>query len=399
MRENYSNSTWFPLFCFFAIFLGRLPAFGDEVWSHPGLGATPNISVLLNGDKAQLILIGSPFQGGILALDPATGSVRWKAKMADRISRPGRMLSDVALFSTHTGTLLALETADGDEMWRQVSETPEDYSASSPMVIEGSIYTMSEKGVLARYASNGERLRSEVVDTEWEGRRAEFVPMWRDATGLTFLDQAGRIRSFDLITLEPTEEKRVVTAVGPGMGQLGSEIEGGVYSAQLGWVWTTELSGLLRSSIADTGKTRWTAYVGAPEELYSSDGRSLAIPILSLPPEQKLLVVTRNRVTVFSAEDGRQVGVHALPSSAVAPPLFDLNRRVWWILTEEHLVSLSWDGRMQTVSLPVVERPYSAALAGNLLVVGTAGGRIYAMPIPQPATGQSAAGDAGWRNW
>lgn len=398
MREKYSNSTWFPLFCFFLIFGARGEAVAQEVWSHPGLGASPNISVLVNGDKAQLILVGSPFQGGVLALDPGDGSVRWRSKMADRISRPGRMLSDVALFSTHTGTLVALETADGDEMWRQAAREPEDFAAASPMVIEGSVYTLSEKGVLSRYASNGERLQTETIDTDWEGRRAEFVPMWRDATGLTFLDQAGRIRSFDLQSLAPIDEKRMVTAVGPGMGQLGSEVQGGVYSAQLGWVWTTELSGLLRSSVADTGKTRWTAYVGSPEELYSSDGRSLAIPILSLPPEQKLLVVTRERASVFSADDGRQVGLHSLPSPAVAPPLFDLNRQTWWILTEDHLVSLSWNGQMRSVSLPLVEKPFTAALAGNLLVVGTVQGRIYAMPIPQPATGGMAE-DSLWRSW
>lgn len=318
--------------------------------------------------------------------------------MADRISRPGRMLSDVALFSTHTGTLLALETADGDEMWRQVAPQPDDFAAASPMVIEGSIYTLSEKGVLSRFASNGERLGTETVSTDWEGRRAEFVPMWRDATGLTFLDQAGRIRSFDLTSLAPIDEKRVVTAVGPGMGQLASEILGGVYSAQLGWVWTTELSGLLRSSVADSGKTRWTAHVGSPSELYSSDGRPLTIPILSLPPEQKLLVLTRTRAAIFFADDGREIASYRLPSPAVAPPLFDLARQTWWILSEEHLVSLSWSGQLRTVPLPLVEKPYSAALAGNLLVVGTTGGRIYAMPIPQLANG-SVAEEAGWRSW
>ena len=358
-----------------------------------------------------MILIGSPFRGGILALDPSDGSVRWNARLTERMSRPGRMLSDVALFLAHTGTLIALETGDGEEMWRQVAEQPQDFAAASPMVIDGNIYTLTRRGVLSRYAANGERLLSKTIETDWEGRHAEFVPMWRDATGLTFLDQAGRIRSFDLLTLEPLGEKRVTTAVGPGMGQLGSEIQGGVYSAALGLVWTTELAGLLRSSQVDDGKTRWTAFVGSPDELYSDDGRVLSVPILSLPPEQKLLVVTRNRAAIYAAEDGKVLHQHQLPSPAVAPPIFDLDRQTWWILTEDYLVALRWDGQIRSVLLPLdrsgnavaYERPFAAALAGNILVIATSGGRIYAMPVPEPSSPASAAGgsaeDFGWRSW
>jgi hypothetical protein len=363
------------------------PAIGQEtVWSHPGLGQTPNLSVLLDGGKATLILVGSPFQGGVLALDPRDGSVRWISKLTERISRPGRMLSDAALFSTHTGTLVALETADGDEMWRQPAEKDHDFAAVSPMVIEGSIYTLSEQGQLCRYAVTGQRLVSRTVETAWQGQQAEFVPMWRDATGLTFLDQAGRIRSFDLSTLATLAEKRVTTAVGPGMGQLGSEVQGGVYSAALGWIWTTELSGLLRSTQVESGATRWTARVGSPESFYSRDGRALAVPILSPAPDQKVLVLTRTRASVLSADSGQVLRVHDLPSPAVAPPIFDLDRQTWWVLAEDHLVALRWDGQVRAVKLPLVERPYTAALAGNILVVGTEQGRIYAMPVPEATT-------------
>ena len=413
--EKYSNSTWIALFCFFLIWGGSPSEAQEAVWTHPGNGESPNLSVLLDGRQARLVLIGSPFQGGILALDPTDGSFRWRTELAERLSRPGRMLSDVALFSTHTGTLLALETADGDELWRQATQDPTDFAAVSPMVVEGSIYTLSEKGVLSRYAANGERLSSETIDTRWDGRRAQFVPMWRDAAGLTFLDQAGRIRSFDLTSLAPIEEKQVVTAVGPGMDQLGSEVQGGVYSASLGWIWTTELSGLLRCSRVDTGQTRWTAHLGEPADMYSPEGRDLSIPILSVAPEgiasvQKLLVLTRNRAAIFSPEDGRVLQVEQLPSPAVAPPLFDLRRQTWWVLTESSLVAVRWDGQMRAVALPPVgsaagDRPYTAALAGELLVVGTSGGRIYAMPIPEPvpATPASATGapseDYVWRTW
>lgn len=390
--EKYSNSTWFPLFCSLLICLGN-PAFAEEVlWSHSGLGANPNLSVLLDGSKPTLVLVGSPFQGGVLALDPSDGHVRWKTVLTERLSRPARMLADVALFSTHTGTLLAIDTSDGDELWRQASANPQDYTAVSPMVVEGSVYTLSEDGVLEQFSTLGERIATRRIDMAWEGRRAEFVPMWRDATGLTFLDQAGRLRSFDLSTLAMIEERRVTTAVGPGGGQLGSEILGGIYSAAQGLLWTTELSGLLRLSEVESGATRWTVPFATADDMYSEDGRALSIPILSLPPERKCLVLTKRQALVFSVEDGRLAHRYDLPSQAVAPALFDLNRRTWWVLTSDSLVAIGWGGEIRSYPLPLLEEPYSAALAGPLLIVGAADGRIYAITLPDP-TSEEAAGE------
>ena len=124
--------------------------------------------------------------------------------------------------------------------------------------------------------------------------------------------------------------------------------------------------------------------MGTPEELYSRDGRVLSVPILSLPPEQKALVVSRERAAVFAADSGRVIEIHQLPSPAVAPPLFDLDRQTWWVLTEDYLVALRWDGQMRSTRLPLMERPYAAALAGPVLIVGTSPGRVYAMPVPDP---------------
>lgn len=380
--EKYSNSTWFPLFCFFLICLNRVAVAQSEVWAHPGNGQNPNISVLMEGGKARLVLVGSPFQSGVLALDPANGKELWRARILEPISRPGRTLSDLAVFLTHTGTLIALDISDGQEIWRQRASEPLDFAAASPLVIDGSIYTLSEKGLLCRFSSHGERLESRTIDTLWEGRRADFVPMWRDSGGLTFLDQAGRIRSFDLQTLLPLEEERVTSAVGPGLGVLGSEIAGGVFSSALGLVWTSELSGLLRCSQARDGKTLWTAPLGRSQDMYSEDGRLLSVPILSLPPEQKVLVVSRGQGSLFSLEDGRSLGSRQLPSPAVTAPVFDFDRETWWVLTRDHLVAISWQGQASWVKLPLVDAPCTAVLAGDLLLIGTNQGHVYALRLP-----------------
>ena len=383
-REKYSNTTWFPLFCFLLLTVFSPSSAQEVLWSDSGVGSSPNINVLMGDDRPSLILVTSPFANKILALNPTDGTTLWQVPTIDRLSRPARMLTDVALLATHSGALVALESDDGDERWRRPPEDPQDLSAITPMFIHGEIYTLTEKGVLTRYSPTGETLARKTIDTHWMGRRAEIVPMWRDNTGLSFLDQAGRLRDFDLQTLEVLSEKQVTTAVGPGMGQLGSELLGGVYSVGQQMIWTTELSGLLRASDSETGQTRWTAWVGRPEEMYSQDGRVLAVPILSRPPDQKSLVVTQTRAVIVSAETGQTVMTHQLPSAAVAPPMFDFNRQLWWVITEAHLVGIRWNGEMRATPLPLVDRPYAGALAGKTLIIATETGRVYALTAPNP---------------
>lgn len=293
------------------------------------------------------------------------------------------MLSDVALFASHAGTLIALELDDGDERWRRTADDSQDVSAISPIFIDGEIFTLTEKGVLTRYSSTGEVLTKRSIEADWRGRRVAFVPMWRDSTGLSFLDQAGRLRDFDLTTLETIQDKRITTAVGPGMGQLSSELLGGVFSVAQERIWTCELSGLLRASNANTGRTLWTATIGEPQEMYSQDGRVLSVPILSRQADQTVLVVTRGLAQVFSAKNGTPLASKVLPSPAVAPPIFDFAHKTWWILTENHLVALPWAGEMRAFRLPILERPYAGALAGGAVVLGTQEGRVYGLTLPR----------------
>lgn len=358
------------------------------IWSHRGVGANPNVNVLLGEGQPSMVLLSSPFASEVVAVDLSGGEQLWRVATVDRLSRPARMLSDVALFASHAGTLIALELDDGDERWRRAANDPQDASAISPIFIDGEIYTLTEKGVLTRYSATGEVLAQRTVEADWRGRRVAFVPMWRDSTGLSFLDQAGRLRDFDLKTLETIQDKRITTAVGPGMGQLSSELLGGVFSVAQEQIWTCELSGLLRASNANTGRTLWTAAIGEPHEMYSQDGRVLSVPILSRQADQAVLVVTRSLAQVFSARRGTPLVTKALPSPAVAPPIFDFAHRTWWILSENHLIALPWVGEMESFRLPILERPYAGALAGTTVVLGTQEGRVYGLTLPELGASQ-----------
>ena len=57
---------------------------------------------------------------------------------------------------------------------------------------------------------------------------------------------------------------------------------------------------------------------------------------------------------------------------------------------EQHLVALRWDGELSTLRLPILERPYAGALAGNALILGTEDGRIYAIAMPEPVPANPA---------
>ncbi len=383
MREKYSTLTWFPLLCFSILSFVKPASAQEVVWRHQGLGNTPNISLLMEGSKASLILLSSPFSSRVIALDPKDGSVRWEEELAERVARPGRLVADIALIATHTGSLLALDSDDGTILWRQRTEKEADFAAMTPAFVEGFVYTLTEKGVLSRFSIAGERLTKVQVDPDVEGRRADIVPMWRDNKGLSILDQAGRLRTFDLVTLDVVLDRQLTTGVGPGLGPLRCEVLGGVYSAPRDRIWTSELSGLLRASLVSNNKTIWTAKVGQPENLYSEEGRVLAVPILSPAPDQKTLLVTRHRAWAFRADTGEVLQVRDLPSPAVAPPLFDSARQTWWVITQHSLVELRWDGLSRIVDLPILETPYTAALAGDLLVIGTSDGKIYALSLAE----------------
>lgn len=388
MFEKYSKRAWIPLFCVLAIFFSRPCGAQEALWAHPGLGPQPNLSVLRDGNRPGLVVVGSPFVPGLLGLDLDRGQTRWQTTLIDRVSRPGRISKDLALFASHTGTLLALRPDDGRLLWSRTAPLARDTSATSPMLVEDSIYTLTQRGELCRLDGLGQPQASHRLNTDWNGRQAAFVPMWREASGLSFLDEAGRLRSFDRLSLQPLGAVQLETG--------DSEVLGGIYSASLGRLWTVELAGRLRSSQAHDGQSLWMAPVAESPELFSEAGRELAIPILCPPPQSRCLVVTRRVAHLWEAEGGQRLPRIPLPSAAVAPPLFDGSRRAWWVLCQDHLVAIPWQGGVRSFVLPLAETPYSAALAGDRLMVGTERGLVYAMTLPSSLDELSRAPHASW---
>lgn len=382
-REKYSKYLFLALFYAFLSLGLVLSAHAQEIgWSQPGAGRHPVLSVLLEGNLPKLLVIGSPFSGGILALDPLNGQPLWKARLTDRLAWPARLSADTAYLSTHTADLIALSTDDGRTLWRQSSTLAIDEAAASPTILENSIYLLTAQGELTRTSLTGERLNATHIDAKSGRTVLEFVPLWRDTPGLIFLDQGGRLQSYDPLTLKPISKEQITTAIGPGLGPQDSTILGGVLSSAQHGLWTTELSGLLRLSSLEQKTTVWTTPIDKAEAMYSPNGKVVAVPMLSPSSFHQVLVVSQRWATIVSAQTGQILERYPLPSPAAHPPLFDLDHKAWWLLTEDHLLELPWSGGVFVQQLPVPEPAYTAVLAGNLLIVGTESGRIYSLPLP-----------------
>lgn len=81
----------------------------DDTYSHRT--ASP---VLANG----VLYVGST-DGGMLAIDPATGATRWRFDAKSKICAAVAVDGDRVLFGTMDGSFIALRRSDGTEIWRR----------------------------------------------------------------------------------------------------------------------------------------------------------------------------------------------------------------------------------------------------------------------------------------
>lgn len=381
MSENYSIKWWFHLLLV-ATICGAEPAAAQELlWSKTGFGARPHITVYQGDGGKKLVMVGSPFSTKVTALSPSDGQQRWQTDLEDNVSTPGRLVADVAFIATHGGTLLALDSNTGKMIWRRQTERLNDFAAGQPVFIEGSLYTLTQGGVLSRFSITGERIKSRRVSERIGDWIPRLVPMWRDAGNLSYLDQSGRLRTYDKESLDFLGAATVDTAAGPGRSADSSDVLAGVYRAPKDLLWTTELSGALRASSLSANNSLWVHPLGSVEDLWSEQDRLLAIPILASGEFRRVLVVTRHQAWALDSLNGEVQKKLALPAGAVAPPLYDAQHQTWWVVTEDSLLELSWDGDSRVLKLPKMEVPYAAAVAGDILVLASQGGRVYGLSL------------------
>src|SRR5690606_38712900 len=113
-------------------FLG-MPANGQEIlWSEPGVGARPNLTLLGEAGQQQSVIVTSPFSTTAKVLKVSDGSTLWSQNLLERIPYPPLSLTDGVLVQGHQGTVWAFNNDDGEILWKVPAPDPLDYPMAPP---------------------------------------------------------------------------------------------------------------------------------------------------------------------------------------------------------------------------------------------------------------------------
>lgn len=376
LREKYSISSWFYLFSSFLFLLSPLQS-QEVVWSDPGIGPQPEVTIFGEDGKLQSVLVSSPFASKLRALNVADGKEVWSRELLERTSYPPIALDDGLLVQGDQGTVWALGNADGEPLWQLLPKDPLDYPVGPPRYRDGAVFTVSRRGVVRKVERTGRLAASAQRDDGWDGRRAETVEFRSNQKELSYLDQSGRLTTYDPATLALLFTTRVVPPGERGDVVAGALMQTGETS------WTVEMPGVVRAVDTAGGEQLWRRPMAGPLSLWSEDGKLLSIPSPMTNDEAiSLLVLEAQKAVVYQGQSGQILSALKLPSPATAPPVYDRETRRRWFLCHNHLINLSADLQWQIFELPIVDKPISLDVRGNWAAIGTAEGRVYALRLP-----------------
>lgn len=383
LREKYSISSCFYLFCFL-FFLTKTGKGQEILWSDPGIGALPSLRLAVREDGNHQIFIFSPFSNQIKTVRLDNGQEAWRRTFPERVPYSPLPLTESLVVQGDQGTIWALSGDTGYILWESRASQPTDFPIAPPRFRDGSIFTLSKNGQLQKFDSLGRPGKPARHPNSWGDRKAQTVPLRSYHSTLTFLDQSGRLVSYDPTNLTQTVQD--LWSKGGALSRIygqSREALAGAITPDRGVLYVSELPGFLRAYSMETSKNLWTRSLGSTSNLYSDAGEILAAPTI-LRSDTLSAVITTNRtdLTVWSQTDGRPLKKLRLPSEAALAPLYDARAKRWWVLCERHLVSLDLALESLQFELPIVDTPHSLAVKDTLAVVGTTEGRIYGLKLP-----------------
>lgn len=381
-REKYSIFTWFYLFCFL-LFLGGTVSAQEILWQERGIGRFPMLRVAGKEGNADRVLIYSPFANQVESLEFRSGTRLWKRTFPERVPYAPLPLTDSVVVQGDQGTIWALEPNSGDIQWETKAYEPLDFPISPLRFRDGNIFTLSRNGWLRKIDSKGQTVKTARQPMSWGLRKAQTVPLRSFHAMLTYLDQSGRLTSYDPDTLAQTEQSVFAQdgQVSRAYGQSREALAGAV-SPDRSVVFICQLPGLLQAYALESGKLLWSKRTVKPPALYSEQGELLALPtILKTDTLSAVITMSRNKLTVWNSADGRVLKTLKLPSPGVLAPVYDATSKTWWLLCQQHLVHLEGDLRTQVVSLPFADSPFSLSVRSNMAIIGMPNGRIFGMSL------------------
>jgi outer membrane protein assembly factor BamB len=163
---------------------------GKQAWYHEdkkdendrrlGLSSSP-------GAADGLVVVGG-LEGDVLALDAATGAVKWQAKVGSEVLAAPAIGQGFVLVRSIDGRVTAFDAASGERRWFWQKETPAltVRGNGSPLLAPGVAFVGNDDGSLSALALASGRLLWEQVVSPGEGR-SELDRM-ADVDGTPVLD-------------------------------------------------------------------------------------------------------------------------------------------------------------------------------------------------------------------
>ncbi len=138
-----------------------------------------------------------PFGGELIALDEATGDVRWRFAAEDTIAGTPALIAGMVVFGSFDGHVYALDAASGKEVWRHDTGAA---IVSSPAVHDGLVVIGSRSyDLVALRADTGEPAWSYYYWFSW----IESSVTQRDGVGYVGSSDGQELLAIDLASGEP----------------------------------------------------------------------------------------------------------------------------------------------------------------------------------------------------
>ncbi len=260
-----------------------------RVWSHDVGGGGGNQLLGLAPDASSQLVVAAAAGGNIVALNVASGRVKWRRHVHARLSGGPVIGNGLVAVGTRAGYVIALDASDGHVLWKHFVGAPVNVmpAIGNEVVVAKTI----AGAVTGLSASSGDELWTQSESVPSLSLRFDTQPLVLD--GVVYAGFAsGKVIAFDLASGKQQWRKQVAT------GQGGNPIAdmvgvGGVMAYAAGDLYVATYQGRLAALDTNSGQVIWSrnisSYTGVTLDaahLYVSDaeGRVHAFDLVTGVP-------------------------------------------------------------------------------------------------------------------